>query len=67
MSVIASGEARGNRDNYRVAAQPFPFEWASHERTPASEASFRLELGREDLEESRRGIISVRFLLHKKG
>lgn len=42
-------DTRGNRDNYGAVAYAFPFEWLPFEGTPVSEASFRLELGREDL------------------
>ena len=61
MSVIASSETSCDRDDYRVLACPFPFELVPLEGKgiPGSDASFRLELGREDLEGFSRGIISA--------
>ena len=57
---MASSETCCNRGNYRALSWPFPFELLALEGTSGSEASFRLELGREDLGGFSRGIISAR-------
>jgi len=58
--VASSKRPVGIRGNYRVAAWPFPFDWAPLDGLSGSETSFRLELGREALGGFNQRRLSVR-------